>query len=108
MLSRRSAKLHRAVFLIYTPCSISQNNPADPILPPVLLHPFPAVYFRRTPKLGQGFARLVSRERYALPVERFQSLNDDRRRFSTSRCLLLLLLEALRSFERLEKFRGDS
>lgn len=38
----------------------------------------------------------------------FNRLNDDRRRFSTSRCLLLLLLEALRSFERLEKFRGDS
>lgn len=33
----------------------------------------------------------------------FNRLNDDRRRFSTSRCLLLLL-EALRSFERLEKF----
>ena len=108
-LSRRSAKLHRAVFLIYTPCSISQNNPADPILPPVLLHPFPAVYFRRKHRnsdkvLPASFLASVTR----FLSSDFNRLNDDRRRFSTSRCLLLLLLEALRSFERLEKFRGDS
>lgn len=108
-LSRRSAKLHRAVFLIYTPCSISQNNPADPILPPVFLHPFPAVYFRRKHRnsdkvLPASFLASVTR----FLSSDFNRLNDDRRRFSTSRCLLLLLLEALRSFERLEKFRGDS